>query len=42
LDYCKLDGDFKVGNHFMLKPKGVNPVKIVLTEINEGQSAALF
>ena len=36
LDYCKLDGDFKVGNHFMLKPKGVNPVKIMLTEINEG------
>jgi hypothetical protein len=36
LDYCKLDGDFVVGNHFMLKPKGVRPVKIVLTEINEG------
>jgi hypothetical protein len=33
LDYCKLDGDFVVGNHFMLKPKGVSPVKIVLTEI---------
>jgi hypothetical protein len=38
LDYCKLDGDFKVGNHFMLKPKGINPVKILLTEINEGYS----
>lgn len=38
LDYCKLEGDFKVGNHFMLKPKGVSPVKIVLTEINEGKS----
>jgi hypothetical protein len=38
LDYCKLEGDFKVGNHFMLKPKGVPAVKIVLTEINEGQS----
>ena len=37
LDYCKLEGDFKVDNHFMLKPKGVNPVKIVLTEINEGR-----
>jgi hypothetical protein len=36
LDYCKLDGDFVVGNHFMLKPKGANPVKIVLTEIDEG------
>lgn len=38
LDYCKIDGDFKVGNHFFLKPKGVQPVKIVLTEINEGYS----
>lgn len=36
LDYCKLDGDFKVGNHFMLKPKSVSPVKIMLTEIVEG------
>jgi hypothetical protein len=38
LDYCKLDGDFKVGNHFFLKPKGIKPVKIVLTEINAGYS----
>ena len=38
LDYCKLEGDFVVGNHFMLKPKGINPVKIVLTEINDGKS----
>jgi hypothetical protein len=38
LDYCKLEADFKVGNHFILKPKGINPVKIVLTEINEGYS----
>jgi hypothetical protein len=37
LDYCKLEGSFTVGNYFMLKPKGVNPVKIVLTEINEGR-----
>lgn len=36
LDYCKLLGDFVVGNYFMLKPKGVNPVKIVLTDIKEG------
>ena len=36
LDYCKLEGDFVVGNHFMLKPKGVRPVKIVLTEIVDG------
>lgn len=38
LDYCKFEGEFKVGNHFMLKPKGVKPVKIVLTEIHEGTS----
>lgn len=36
LDYCKLEGDFAVGNHFMLKPKGISPVKIILTEIVEG------
>lgn len=36
LDYCELDGDFVVGNHFMLKPKGMKAVKIMLTEINEG------
>lgn len=38
LDYCKLEGNFEVGNHFFLKPKGVRPVKIMLTEINEGYS----
>lgn len=38
LDYCKLEGDFKVGNHFILKPKDVNAVKILLTEINEGHN----
>lgn len=38
LDYCKLKGEFKVGNHFMLKPKGAPAIKMVLTEINEKQS----
>jgi hypothetical protein len=38
LDYCKMEGDFAVGNHFMLKPKGVRPVKIIITEINDGYS----
>jgi len=38
LDYCKLDGDFVVGGHFMLKPKGISAVKVVLTEINEGKN----
>lgn len=36
LDYCKMDGVFKLGNYFMLKPKGVSPVKIILTEIDDG------
>jgi hypothetical protein len=38
LDYCKLEGDFNVGNHFILKPKSVPAVKIILTEINEMHS----
>lgn len=38
LDYCKFEGEFKVGNHFFLKPKGVSPVRIVLTEVKKGQS----
>ena len=38
LEYCKLEGEFAVGNHFFLKPKGVRAVKIALTEINEGYS----
>lgn len=38
LDSCKLEGKFEVGNHFYLKPKGVKPVKIVLTDIHEGYS----
>jgi hypothetical protein len=35
LDYCKMDGAFAVGNHFMLKPKGAPAVKIKLIEIEE-------
>lgn len=38
LEYCKMEGDFKVGNHFILKPKGVRAVKIILTEVIEGVS----
>jgi len=34
LEYCKLEGAFKVGNHFMLKPKGIKAVKIEIIEIN--------
>ena len=38
LDYCKMEGEFAVGNHFFLKPKGVSPVKIIITEIEKGKS----
>ncbi len=38
LDYCKIEGAFEVGNHFYLKPKGMKPVKIILTEIVQGKS----
>lgn len=37
LEYCKMDGPFAVGNHFMLKPKGAPAVKIELMEIEEGR-----
>ncbi len=37
LDDCKMEGSFSVGNHFLLKPKGVKAVKIVLTKIEEGR-----
>ena len=37
LDYCQMEGPFVVGNHFMLKPKGVKAVKIELTHIEEGR-----
>lgn len=36
LDYCKINGDFKVGNFFMLKPKGAPAVKIELIDIVSG------
>lgn len=38
LDYCKMEGPFEVGNMFMLKPQGMKPVKIFLTEVNNGYS----
>jgi len=37
LDYCKMEGEFRVGNHFRLKPKSAPAVKIELVEIIEGQ-----
>ena len=38
LEYCQLQGDFIVGNHFILKPKDGPKVKIELVAINEGHS----
>lgn len=38
LDCCKMEGKFAVGNYFFLKPKGVPPVKILITEVIEGKS----
>ncbi|MCE5294451.1 MAG: hypothetical protein LLF94_07555 [Chlamydiales bacterium] len=38
IDFCKMEGPFEVGNHFMLKPKGVKPFKIMLTDVQEGHS----
>lgn len=37
LDYCKITGEFEVGNYFMLKPKGAPAVKIDLIEIEAGK-----
>lgn len=37
LEYCKMSGPFKVGSHFMLKPKGVPAVKIEIVEIDNGK-----
>ncbi len=37
LEYCKMQGPCQVGNYFILKPKGVKAVKIVITNMIEGQ-----
>ena len=38
LEYCTLEGDFVVGNYFILKPKGIKAVKIMLASINVGKN----
>lgn len=38
LEYCKIEGPFKIGNHFILKPKTMGPVKIMLIDVKEGHS----
>lgn len=37
LDYCRLQGDFVVGNYFTLKPKGGPTFKVHITELVENQ-----
>lgn len=37
LEYCKLEGEFKVGDFFRLKPKGTPEVKVFFTEIVDGK-----
>lgn len=37
LDYCRMTGEFVVGNYFMLKPKGAPAVKIEITELVKNQ-----
>jgi len=36
LESCQLQGTFKAGNYFLLKPKGMRAFKIMLTEVQEG------
>lgn len=41
LDACVMEGEFKVGNHFMLTPntpKGMDPVKITLIDVKPKHS----
>jgi hypothetical protein len=37
LELCQLDGEFKVGNHFKLKPKGGPTFKIEIVELKKYQ-----
>src|ERR1700712_177015 len=37
IDYAKLEGEFKKGNNFLLKPKGGPKVKIKLLEVVKNQ-----
>lgn len=38
LEYCHFSGPFEAGNHFVLKPKGMGPVTITLTDVNAPHS----
>lgn len=38
LEACTFHGGFEVGNYFTLTPKGMKPIKILLTEIIHGHT----
>ena len=38
IEYAKLDGEFKVGNSFLLKPKGGPKVKIEIIKVEPNRS----
>jgi len=38
IEYCKMTGDFEVGNHFTLKPKGATEVKIDIIQVDDLKS----
>lgn len=38
LDYCRLEGEFKVGNFFWLRPKGGPQFKVHLIDMTTGES----
>lgn len=38
LEYCRLQGPFAVGSHFLLRPKGAPEFKIGITELTQGVS----
>src|ERR1700722_8073855 len=37
LEYCKMEGEFRVGREFILKPLGSPSIKITLSEITPNQ-----
>ena len=38
LDYCKLEKEFKTGDHLLLKHRGVGIVRLFLAEVKKGES----
>jgi hypothetical protein len=38
LECCTMEGPFEAGNHFLVKPKNVKQLKVVLKEVKKEQS----